>query len=106
MTDYATWIPEYDGHEPPHWVDGMKWDVAPYNGWSVVEKLPFLPSWLVGVHYHVPVEAIAKKEQIMTQKISPEAMQFVVKWHQALDLDDFGCQILAKAIDELLENKK
>ena len=42
----------------------------------------------------------------MTQKISPEAMQFVVKWHQALGLDDFGCQILAKAIDELLENKK
>lgn len=37
---------------------------------------------------------------------SEEAMRFVVKWSSALRLDEFGCNILAKAIDELLAERK
>jgi len=43
-------------------------------------------------------------DEAITQP-SEDAMRFVIKWHSALGLDPFGCQILGRAVDELLAHR-
>ena len=63
MTDYATWIPEYDGHAPPFWVHGMKWDVEPYYDWVTKKAIKISPSWFEGMKYRVSSEAVTKRNK-------------------------------------------
>ena len=54
--NFAIWHPEYDGHAPPNWREGMVWcraecgDFGPQ--WAA-------PCWFEGDEYHVPSAAIA-----------------------------------------------
>jgi hypothetical protein len=43
---------------------------------------------------------------MMTEAKQPsdKAMRFVIKWHSALGLDEFASRVLARAIDELLQD--
>ncbi len=54
--EYKIWKPEHDGHAPPNWRDGMKWDCEPFNedGSSEIS----IPSWYSGQKYKVPAEAL------------------------------------------------
>ncbi len=50
--NYVEWRPEYDGHAPPYWREGMA-----CNGQGR-RPLPHAPAWLKGFLYCVPSEAL------------------------------------------------
>ena len=53
--NYPIWRPEYDGHEPPNWREGMAWADGDFNDFSHRTRDPF---WHEGYLYRVPAEAL------------------------------------------------
>lgn len=53
MTDFVKWVPEFDGHKPPHWREGMEWRYTHCEADGGGD-----PRWNVGLHYSVPREAV------------------------------------------------
>lgn len=53
--DYVIWHPEYDGHAPPNWREGMKWNC---NGVRHKPMALGYPVWSAAHAYEVPVEAL------------------------------------------------
>lgn len=54
MTDYAIWKPEHDGHAPPNWRKGMKWDSSKLTLFD--ER--YSPKWRKDWNYYVEPEAL------------------------------------------------
>lgn len=56
MSDnYAIWTPQYDGHAPPNWKEGMEWG----SGLSGLDiDTVGTPHWAGGWLYQVPAEAL------------------------------------------------
>ena len=53
--NYPIWRPEYDGHDPPNWREGMAWADGDFNDFSHRTRDPF---WHEGYLYRVPAEAL------------------------------------------------
>ncbi len=55
--NFAIWHPEYDGHAPPNWREGMGWDCNPFrkDGRVITDASPF---WSPQNTYRVPPEAL------------------------------------------------
>ena len=53
--NYAIWRPEYDGHAPPNWREGMEWNC---NGVRHKPMALGYPVWSAVDVYEVPAEAL------------------------------------------------
>lgn len=60
MTDYETWVPRRAGEQPPHWVPGMPWGIAP-NAPSHAGKDP---SWVAYTRYSVPLGTVHREKPV------------------------------------------
>jgi len=64
--EYAIWRPEYNGHAPPNWKEGMKWtDNRNVNDFDS----RFVPTWIAARHYFVEPEALTAPNETAGQKI-------------------------------------
>ena len=73
--NFAIWQPEYDGHAPPNWREGMGWDCNPFlkDGGVITDGLPL---WSPQSTYRVPVEALTAPKETAGQKI--ECVEIIV----------------------------
>jgi hypothetical protein len=60
LTEYETWVPRRAGEQPPHWVSGMPWGIAPnppgYSGRD--------PSWVAYTRYSVPLGTVHRQKPV------------------------------------------
>jgi hypothetical protein len=65
MDNFVIWVPDHDGHAPPFWQDGMRWNTLETAHISPSTS-SCAPLWLEGVLYVVPAKPV-------TPPFDPEA---------------------------------
>lgn len=73
--NYPIWRPEYDGHEPPNWREGMAWADGDFNDFSHRTRDPF---WHEGYLYRVPAEALNSPNDDATAGQKIECVEIIV----------------------------
>lgn len=87
--NYAIWRPEYDGHAPPKWRDGMAWGI---EGVVDVRHRNYLPEWNVANRYTVPAEALnsPNDDAKLPNPWTLGNLQFALRQYPAAELAKHG----------------
>lgn len=89
---FVEWVPEYTGHEPPRWQDGMEWHGGLNNGAGG-------PSWCKGSSYRVPLAAV---EQFDPQAWLEQGRKHVDQLPEGVVLPPTPLDLWAESIHEAL----